>query len=241
MIAPAGIAPDVSVIIPVLGEEALINGVIARIREISARHSVEIIVVDGDRGGTTVNAVVAAEPIRLQSPPGRARQMNRGAAAASGGTLLFLHADTFLPAGAFGRIVETIRSGRCRAGAFGLGIDSRRPSIRLIAAAARLRMRFTGIPFGDQAIFMKRDYFDAIGGYADIPLMEDVELMRRIKKRGGGIEILPERVATSARKWERDGVLFSVLRNWSLQLAYRCGVAPERLAGIYYREKAHAG
>lgn len=233
--------PEVSVVIPVLGEEAVINGVIAHVRERAGGCRIEIIVVDGDRAGSTAEAIQDTAAVRLLSPPGRARQMNRGAAAATGGILLFLHADTFLPAGAFNAIIETVSSGLCQAGAFGLAIDSRRASLRLIAAAARLRTRITGIPFGDQAVFMAREYFNAVGGYADIPLMEDVELMRRVKKHGGGIVILPERVSTSARKWDRDGVLYSVLRNWGLQLAYGCGVAPDRLARFYYPEKVHEG
>lgn len=94
----------------------------------------------------------------------------------------------------------------------------------------------TGVPFGDQAIFMRREHFSRMGGYAPIPLMEDVELMKRLKREGGRIRVLDERVVTSARKWETEGILYSIARNWFIQLAYRLGASPRWLAKIYYRE-----
>ncbi len=224
----------ISVIIPVLNEQAGINEIIGHVRRISAGRLVEIIVVDGDSGGSTLKAIADIDSIRLISSKGRALQMNRGAERASGDILIFLHADTLLPESAFDLIDEAMRSGHCQAGAFSLGLDSGRFSLRLIAAAARIRSRITGIPFGDQALFIRRDYFRRIGGFAAIPLMEDVEIGTRIKKRGDRILILPERVVTSARKWEKEGILFSNFRNWFIQLSYLLGASPERLARIYY-------
>ncbi len=225
----------ISVIVPVLNEQAGINRLITHVRRISAGHSIEIILVDGDGNGSTLRAVTDLDVIHILSPAGRAIQMNRGAERATGDILLFLHADTLLPDNAFDLICSVMGAGRHRAAAFSLSLDSRRLPIRLIAAAARVRSRITGIPFGDQALFMRRDYFKRIGGYSEIPLMEDVEIAARIKRNGDRILILPERVSTSARKWERDGIVYSNFRNWFIQLSYLLGASPERLARIYYR------
>ena len=224
----------ISIIIPVLGEQGGINGLIGHLKRISDGCAVEVIVVDGDSAGSTLRAIGDPDAVRVISPPGRALQMNRGAEKATGDILLFLHADTFLPDNALNRISEVMRTGAYQAGAFSLGLDSRRLPLRVIAAAARIRTRLTGIPFGDQALFMRRDYFNRIGGYAGIPLMEDVEIAGRIKKQGGRIIILPERVTTSARKWEREGIAYSVFRNWFIQMSYLLGASPERLVKIYY-------
>jgi rSAM/selenodomain-associated transferase 2 len=225
----------ISVVIPVLNEQAVINAAIGRMRLISAGEPTEVIVVDGDPGGSTIRAVADPLVLRLTSPPGRAVQMNRGAREARGDILLFLHADTLLPEGAIGLIRDTLGTGRCQAGAFGLELDSGRMSLRIVAAAARFRIRLTGIPFGDQSLFILRDYFHQIGGYAEIPLMEDVEIALRIKRRGGRIAILEERAVTSSRKWEEEGVLYSIFRNWFLQLSYFMGVPPEKLLQYYYK------
>jgi rSAM/selenodomain-associated transferase 2 len=225
----------ISVVIPVLNEQAVINAAIGRMRLISAGEPTEVIVVDGDPGGSTIRAVADPLVLRLTSPPGRAVQMNRGAREARGDILLFLHADTLLPEDAIGLIRDTLGTGRCQAGAFGLELDSGRMSLRIVAAAARFRIRLTGIPFGDQSLFILRDYFHQIGGYAEIPLMEDVEIALRIKKRGGRIAILEERAVTSSRKWEEEGVLYSIFRNWFLQLSYFMGVPPEKLLQYYYK------
>jgi len=164
---------------------------------------------------------------------GRARQMNKGAVHAGGKILLFLHADTLLPEGALQRISALMEKGAVVAGAFELGIDSARPVFRIIEKAASLRSRILRIPYGDQAIFIRKDYFRALGGFREIPLMEDVELMRRIKKAGDRISIIPEKVKTSPRRWEKEGILFCTLRNWTLISLYFLGVSPERLAKFY--------
>lgn len=225
---------SVSIIIPVLNEESGINETISHVKQISSGRAVEIIVVDGDAAGSTIHAITDLYVIRTTSRPGRAMQMNAGAQSASGDIVLFLHADTFLPHRAIGLIQYVMKSGRYAAGAFSLGLDSEKLPLRVIAAAARLRTRMTGIPFGDQSLFMRREYFCKIGGFAEIPLMEDVEIASRIKKLGGRIAVLPERVTTSARKWEREGIVYSIFRNWLIQLSYFMGAPPERLAKIYY-------
>jgi len=222
-----------SVILPVLNEAPVINRTLARISAVSGEADCEIIVVDGSPGGETLRAIESKEVQTLIAGKGRARQMNAGAAAARGEILIFLHADTALPKNAFGAISAALHKGDFIAGAFALSIGSDKPAFRLIERAASFRSRVTRIPYGDQAIFIRKQYFDAIGGFSEIPLMEDVELMRRIKKRGDLIRILPDKVQTSPRRWEREGILFCTLRNWTLASLYLLGVRPERLAKFY--------
>lgn len=223
----------VSIIIPVLHEAETINALIAHLRSLDAGQAREIIVVDGDPEGSTIKAVQDAGVRLLISGRGRARQMNRGGAAARGDVLLFLHADTFLPANAAGLILSCLEDRRVVAGAFELGFLTERRIFRITERYVSLRTRLTRIPFGDQAVFIRRDYFEAIGGFREIPLMEDVELMKRIRTQGGRIAILPAKALTSARRYEREGIVFCTLRNWSLQFLYMLGVAPERLAKWY--------
>jgi rSAM/selenodomain-associated transferase 2 len=227
-----GKAPTVSIVLPVLHEAETINETLAHIRAADPG-AAEIIIVDGDLLGSTISAVRNSGVITANSSKGRARQMNHGAALASGGILLFLHADTQLPANALSMIKKVMEDRRLVAGAFKLGIRSERRIFRITEKYVSLRTRVTRIPFGDQAIFIRRDYFEKIGGYKDIPLMEDVELMARIKKQGDRISIIPEKVLTSARRWEREGVLRCTARNWAIQTLYACGVPPERLAKWY--------
>jgi rSAM/selenodomain-associated transferase 2 len=221
----------ISVILPVLNEAAAINSVIGHLREQDP--AIEIIVVDGDPAGGTIRSIADPGTVTAVAAPGRANQMNRGAAMAKGDVLLFLHADTLLPPGAPG-LVRTCLADRCIVGgAFDLGIASPRWYFRITERYAACRTRLTRIPFGDQALFLRREYFTSIGGYHPIPIMEDVELMSRIRRRHDRICIVPARVMTSARRWEREGVLYATFRNWTLQLLYCCGVKPERLAHFY--------
>jgi rSAM/selenodomain-associated transferase 2 len=159
--------------------------------------------------------------------------MNKGASLATGDILLFLHVDTRLPMDALGLIGAAMEDNRYVAGAFDLGIESSKPIFRIIERAASLRSRFTRIPFGDQAIFIRKDYFKQIGGYQEIPVMEDVEFMDRIKKQGGRIFIIPRRVSTASRRWELEGIVRCTLRNWILQILYILGISPHKLARFY--------
>jgi rSAM/selenodomain-associated transferase 2 len=159
--------------------------------------------------------------------------MNAGVAAAHGDVLLFLHADTALPDGAGRAIRAALADPAVVAGRFDVRLDSRRPLLRVVAWMMNRRSRLTGISTGDQAIFVRRAVFDALGGYANIPLMEDVELTRRLKRRGR-LAALPLRVTTSARKWEREGAIRTIVLMWSLRLCYALGVAPARLHRWYY-------
>ncbi len=222
-----------SIIIPVLHEAGNINDHLDHLHSLDPSGYTEIIVVDGDAEGGTIKMVRDEKVVTAISDPGRAIQMNRGAARASGDILLFLHADTLLPPDAFEKIRRYMSDSRFVAGAFDLGIGTGRRLLRITEHYVALRTRLTNIPFGDQAVFIRKEYFEKIGGFKPIPIMEDVEIMARIRKRGDRICIIPEKVTTSARRWEKEGVLFSTFRNWTLQILYLVGVPPERLAKFY--------
>jgi len=226
----------VSVVIPVLNESERIGSVLTALAAVAEDVPYEVIVVDGDPAGGTLSAIPAGSAVTMIAPKGRARQMNAGAARSSGDLLLFLHADTRLPSAALPRIIAAMQGGRFDGGAFDLGIDNPRWIFRATAWCASRKHRLTRVPYGDQAIFLRREVFENLGGYPDIALMEDVELMKRLKKQGGRIIILPDPVTTSARKWEKDGIVFTILRNWALQTLYLFGVPAEKLVRLYYRE-----
>lgn len=226
------IKPSTSFVLPVLHEQSQIRGVVEHALSLPAPGPVEVIVVDGDPDGSTLDALERGDVLGLTATGGRAGQMNAGAARAGGEVLIFLHADTRLPERALFLVHEALAQGY-PAGAFDLALGGRDPRIRLVAAAGRIRSRITRIPFGDQAHFFRRGYFLDLGGYKEMPLMEDVDIMRRIKRRGDRICILLDRAVTSARRYEREGVARCVLRNWALQIAYLCGVRPEALARRY--------
>jgi rSAM/selenodomain-associated transferase 2 len=229
-----------SIIIPVLHEAAEMADLLGHLRRLDAAGQCEIIVVDGSADQETLLSISDHDVIGLASPPGRARQMNTGAIRASGEILLFLHADTRLPADALLLINRLMADSACRGGAFNLGISSGKWVYRLIARIASWRSRLTRIPYGDQAIFLRRDAFRDLGGYPEIPIMEDVALMRLLKKRGGRISIIPRCVTTSPRRWESEGVIRATLRNWLLILAYLLGRPPEKLA-LYYQNANRNG
>ena len=226
-----------SVIIPVLNEQQNINSVIEHVKNQAASSQCEIIVVDGDSDGSTIKAIQADSATSVTAQKGRAWQLNAGAEIAKGQILLFLHADTKLPPNAFDKISEVMANPKYVAGAFDIGVDSDRFSIKLIAARSRIRSHVTRVPYGDQAIFIRKKYFDKIGRFKEIPLLEDVDLMVRIRKKGDKIRILRNQVSTSARRWEREGVLYTTLRNLVVVTLYRFGVSPEKLAKYY---KAHS-
>jgi rSAM/selenodomain-associated transferase 2 len=222
-----------SLIIPVLHETSAIREAVARIRMLDGGETAEIIVVDGDPEGETLRAIPDGATRKILSEQGRGRQLNRGAEAASGEVLVFLHADTALPTNALSRIGEALSDDTLAGGAFNLEIDSPRPIFRLIERVASRRSRITRIPYGDQAIFLRRACFRALGGFRELPLMEDVDLMRRLRFSGGRIAILPERVVTSARRWEKEGALYTTLRNWVLVTLFSLGIDAKRLARWY--------
>ena len=224
-----------SIIVPVLNETDQINPLIEHIHNQGFGPLYEVIVVDGDPQGSTVRIIQDKDVIAITTEKGRGRQMNAGAAVARGEILIFLHADTKLPDGTLEKISRALEDQNYVGGAFDLRIDSDRLFLKYIAIRASLRSRLNRIPYGDQAIFLRKKYFDQIGRFKEIPLMEDVDLMRRIKKDGKQIVILPDKVITSARRWESEGALYTTLRNQMLVGLFYLGVSPHRLAKYYRR------
>ncbi|MFC1859710.1 TIGR04283 family arsenosugar biosynthesis glycosyltransferase [Thermodesulfobacteriota bacterium] len=224
---------QLSVIIPVFNEAGRINQAIQHLFELDFSEKIQIVVVDGEHSGETVQAINHAAVKKIISRKGRGIQMNQGAAVADGNILLFLHADTVLPDRAFEQIVSTCKPHNIVGGAFDLEIQSDRPGFRVIEKVASLRSRMTRIPYGDQAIFIKSRFFNEFGGFKEIPIMEDVEFMRRIKRAGKRITFISDKVQTSPRRWEREGVIYCTLRNWILIVLYLFGVSPLNLVKFY--------
>jgi rSAM/selenodomain-associated transferase 2 len=225
--------PNFSIIVPVLHEAKRINDLISHLRQLDPVESSEIIVVDGAPEKDTLQAIHDNRITKISTDKGRARQMNAGALAAKGDILIFLHADTELPLTSLQRINEFINRNEYVGGAFDLGIKSDKMIFKVIAFLGSLRSRLNKIPYGDQAIFIRRDDFNKMEGYRDIPLMEDVELMRRVKRSGKKILILHDRVMTSPRRWEEEGLTYCILRNWILQILYFLGISPHKLVKFY--------
>jgi len=223
----------ISVIIPVFREQETINRYLGFLKAIFLSPGHEIIVVDGSFHAESIKAIQVPGIRTVHSKPGRGAQMNAGAGAAAGRILVFVHADTILPAKAPELIIKALEETNISAGAFSLGIDSGRTSLKLVAMAANLRTWWTRVPYGDQAIFMSRDYFFCIGGFMEIPLMEDLELMTRIRKRKDKVRILPQKVLTSSRRWNKEGVFRCTLRNWFIRVLYHFGVSPDSLKKLY--------
>jgi rSAM/selenodomain-associated transferase 2 len=221
-----------SIVVPVLDEAAALPAFLAHLARTCP--AAEVIVVDGGSGDGSPEIVRRAAGVRLvRSGRGRARQMNAGAAVARGDALLFLHADTRLPPGAAEAIARALADHAVAYGRFDVRFDSPRPAFRVIAALMNLRSRLSGVSTGDQGLFLRRATFEAAGGFADIPLMEDVELSRRLKRRGRPAA-LRLRVTTAARKWEREGVARTVALMWALRFLYFAGASPARLHRWYY-------
>ena len=225
--------PELSIIIPVYDEESAINSVIPHLLSIMSGSFYEIIVVDGDPKKSTINKIHYDGVRTAVGPKGRGPQMNTGAALADGDILLFLHADTILPLNAARRIRSSCADRACAGGASRLGINSPKPVYRLIEKMVSIRSQITRIPYGDQGIFIKKQVFRAMGGFKNIPIMEDIDLMRRVRKRRENIILVPEQVSTSPRRWEREGVLFCTLRNWILASLFILGVDPGVLKKYY--------
>jgi rSAM/selenodomain-associated transferase 2 len=220
-----------SIIVPVLDEAAGIAAALDALQGLRSRGH-EVIVADGgSKDATTGLARPFADSV-LVSPKGRAAQMSAGARAAAGEALVFLHADTRLPERA-DALIETALSTHLW-GRFDVRIDSAHPMLAVVGAMMNLRSRISGIATGDQAIFVTRAAFEAAGGYPQIALMEDIALSASLK-RIGPPACLAEKVITSARRWERNGVLATIVLMWRLRLAWFLGANPERLARIYAR------
>ncbi len=221
-----------TIVIPALNEATNLERLLPALLGMSPEP--EIVVADGGSGDATLEVVGRFPRVKLiVAPRGRARQMNAGARLGTGDVLLFLHADTVLPPGVHEAIASALRTPDVVGGRFDVRFDSGRPALRLVAAMMNLRSRASGIATGDQAIFVRRRIFEALGGYPDIPLMEDVEFSRRVKRQGR-VACLRLRVTTSARKWQQEGVFRTILLMWTLRLLYCAGAHPARLHRWYY-------
>ena len=220
----------VSIVVPVLDEAADIVAALTALQPLRAAGA-EVIVVDG---GSSDDTVAFATPLAdkvIPAPRGRGSQMNAGAALARGEVLLFLHADTHLPEGALTLVAGALRAG-CVWGRFDVRIEGASLWLPVIAALMNRRSRVTGIATGDQAMFVTRQAFDAVGGFPDLPLMEDIELSKRLLKLSRPACIAAQ-VTTSGRRWERHGFWRTVLRMWWLRLRYFLGADPAQLAREY--------
>jgi len=218
---------SLSIIVPMLNEAAGIADALRALRSLDA----EIVAVDGGSSDNTVACAMQHADLLLDSARGRARQMNAGASTAHGDILLFLHADTTLPPAADRLVEEHIASGALW-GRFDVVISGKSAWFPVIASLMNLRSRLSGIATGDQAIFVKRSAFEQLGGFPDIPLMEDIVLSQRLKRLGRPA-CLRQKVITAGRRWEKHGILRTILTMWWLRLRFFCGTDPKKLAVEY--------
>ncbi len=240
----------ITVVIPTLNEEAVLPRTLSQAASLGFD---ELIVVDGgshDRTREIVQAFASAPAISLQrsilspqssalspvslltAPPGRANQMNAGAAASEGTVLLFLHADTSLPSDARQAVERALEDPACVGGRFDVRFERDSGPGWLISRMMNLRSRWTGIATGDQAIFVRRSLFEQLGGYSDLPVMEDVDFSRRLK-RTGRLSALRSKVITSYRRWDTRGPLRTILLMWVLRFLYWIGISPHRITRLY--------
>ena len=220
-----------SIVIPVLNEAATITAALTSLQPYRAR-GVEVIVADGGSSDGTVRLALPLCDQVVSAPRGRGAQMNAGAAAARGDILLFLHADTALPADADSVVRKGLGDGEHCWGRFDVAITGAHWLLPVIARMMSLRSRLTGIATGDQAMFVLREAFAAVSGFPDIPLMEDIVMSQHLKRLTAPL-CLRERVTTSGRRWEKQGVVRTVLLMWRLRLAFFLGAPPKQLAKDY--------
>jgi len=218
----------VSIIIPTLNEASCIQQTLAQLR---THDPFEILVVDGGSSDGTVELAGSADRV-LHGVRGRAAQMNRGAAAARGDVLLFLHADCTLEAGALPALCRSLRPRHVAAGCFRMRVQADGQVYRMIDAAATARVRLTGLIYGDQGLFVRRQNFERIGGFPLLRLMEDVFISRSLRRLGRMV-VAPRRIYVSPRRWQHVGVIRQTLRNWGLTALAAAGVHPDRLAAYY--------
>ncbi|TLY24260.1 MAG: glycosyltransferase [Nitrospirae bacterium] len=226
----------ITVVIPTLNEEAVLPRTLSLTAGLGFD---ELIVVDGGSHDRTREIVTAlrvtrdASPVTLlTAPPGRAKQMNAGGTSSKGDVLLFLHADTSLPSDARQAVEQALEDPACVGGRFDMRYERDSGLGWLISRMMNLRSRWTGIATGDQAIFVRRSVFEQLGGYSDLPIMEDVDFTRRLK-RTGLIAALQSKVTTSYRRWDTRGPLRTILLMWILRFLYWIGISPHRLSQLY--------
>jgi len=222
----------ISIIMPVLNEAALLGETLVALR---LTGSEELVVVDGGSTDGTVSVAREFTPKVLECQRGRARQMNHGARHAEGEILFFLHADCLLPEGAFGMVRKALHGTGVMAGAFDLRINHPGTRFRVVEWGANFRSRLTRVPYGDQGLFMMAETFRLMGGFGDIPLMEDIEMGRRLRSRGRVVFLRPP-ILASPRRWLNEGVLHTTLRDWALALSYTVLNVPAHKLARRYRD-----
>ena len=220
-----------SIIVPTLNEGTIIRASLTALSRLrSAGH--EVIVADGDSSDNTIIAAESLADRVISCERGRARQMNAGAKAACGDILVFLHADTLLPLNADSLIIDGIKQSDKHWGRFDIRLAGRRPLLRIIEILMNWRSRLSGIATGDQCLFVRREVFEAIDGFPDIALMEDIAITRLLKRYGQPL-CIRQKVITSSRRWEQQGILRTVILMWRLRLGYFFGEDPRHLARLY--------
>lgn len=221
----------ISIIVPALNEADNIVSTLDGLKSFR-KDGNEVIVVDGDSKDETVRLATSMADKIIKSTPGRAQQMNVGAKQASGDVLWFLHADTLVPDNAVQQIQHALENNKYQWGRFDIRLSGRQLQLRIVESLMNLRSRITGIATGDQGIFVRREVFESIGGFANIPLMEDLDISKRLKKHSRPC-CLDTKLITSSRRWEERGILRTILLMWRLRLAYFLGVKPEKLVNYY--------
>jgi rSAM/selenodomain-associated transferase 2 len=216
-----------AIVVPTLDEEPALRRHLAGVLAVAD----EVVVSDGGSGDQTREVATALGAKVVEGAPGRGQQLNRGAAASDAELLLFLHADTTLPPGS-GKAVRSALAGGCVGGGFRVRFEPATPLFRLGAAIVNARTRWSRLPLGDQAQFATRDAFDRLGGYRDWPLLEDLDFAWRLG-RLGRVAVLPLAVATSARRFQRQGVARTIATNWLIWALFLCGAPPQKLARLY--------
>ncbi|BAZ46798.1 family 2 glycosyl transferase [Chondrocystis sp. NIES-4102] len=223
----------ISIIIPVLNEAAIIQ---RNVEQLKNNSNIEIIVVDGGSQDNTVELAQQTEVLVITaSGKGRSAQMNAGANIAKGEILLFLHIDTQLPPNFVKLILQTLQKPDTIAGAFELNIRGEDVALRWVEKLVKLRSHIFSLPYGDQAIFLKKQTFWEMGGFANLPIMEDFELIQRLKRQGK-IAIAPGNVTTSQRRWQTLGILQTTIINQLIIIGYFLGISPTKLNNFYRRQ-----
>lgn len=220
----------ISVIIPVLNDTESLDFLLWQLREISP--DIEIVVSDGGKSAEAREVCGIHEALWVDSPRGRAIQMNMAAARSRGSILWFLHADTIIHPSSLDGIRSTLEDPGTVGGAFRFRLHQRHWYASLLDLGVNLRSNLLKLPYGDQGFFVRRSVFESLGGYREIPFMEDVEFIRRLP-RYGEVRILRLPIGVSSRRWEREGFFYATIRNWLVTLAYLRGVPPERLVKYY--------
>lgn len=222
-----------SVVIPALDAAADLPAALAALAPAAIGGLIrEVVVVDGGSRDETRAIAEAAGAVVIASPPGRGGQLRAGADAARGEWLFFLHADTVLEPGWEAAAAAFMTDGGARAAVFTLAFDAKGLAPRIVAAAAMIRTHILRTPYGDQGLLLPRALYEAAGGYQEMPLMEDVDLIGRLNRRGG-FKVLKARARTSARRYERDGYISRIARNALCMALFRAGVDPAKIAKIY--------